>query len=87
MTSTEDATSAAADLDAVLASIFLTPEGKADPYPGFALVREAAPVYQSGFGMKVAGRYEDVQGILRDSRFGQGQEKVDPAAYGLTQPA
>src|SRR5262249_25529194 len=26
----------AAELDAILASIFMTPEGKADPYPGYA---------------------------------------------------
>jgi cytochrome P450 len=85
VTSTEDATSVPVDLDAVLASIFLTPEGKADPYPGYATIREATPLYQSGLGMKVATRYEDVQGILRDNRYGSGDQQVDPANYGLTQ--
>jgi cytochrome P450 len=85
VTSTEDATSAPADLDAVLASIFLTSEGKADPYPGYATIREATPLHQSGLGMKVATRYEDVQMILRDNRYGRGEQNLDPTVFGLTQ--
>src|SRR4051794_13698096 len=85
VTATGDTTTSDADLDAILASIFLTPEGKADPYPGFAQVREATRLYHSGFGLKVAARYDDVQSILRDNRWGQGEDTIDPAAYGLTQ--
>ena len=85
VTSTDETTAATADIDAALAAIFLTHEGKADPYPGYGMIREAAALYQSGFGAKIAGRYEVVQAILRDNRFGMGQGKVDPSAYGLTQ--
>jgi cytochrome P450 len=75
----------AAALDAILASIFLTPEGKADPYPGYATVREATPLHQSSFGLKVATRYDDVNTILRDNRFGKGTFDFDPGVFGLTQ--
>ena len=74
-----------ADLDAILASIFLTAEGKADPYPGYAAVREATAFHQSAFGLKVATRFDDVNAILRDNRFGRGEQRVDPAMFGLTQ--
>jgi cytochrome P450 len=74
----------AAELDAILASIFLTPEGKADPYPGYATVREATPLHQSSFGLKVATRYDDCQTILRDNRFGKGEIDLDPSIFGLT---
>ncbi|MEN3272947.1 MAG: hypothetical protein V7636_1708 [Actinomycetota bacterium] len=75
----------AAALDAILASIFITPEGKADPYPGYATVREATPLHQSNFGIKVASRYDDVNTILRDNRFGRGENNLDPTLFGITQ--
>ena len=78
-------TVSSAELDAILASIFMTPEGKADPYPGFATVREAAQIHHSALGLKVATRYDDVSAILRDNRFGRGEQRLDPALFGLTQ--
>jgi cytochrome P450 len=81
MSDTVDATA----LDAILASIFLTPEGKADPYPGYAQVREATPLHQSSFGIKVVTRYDDVNAILRDNHFGRGDNTLDPTMFGLTQ--
>ena len=72
-------TVSSAELDAILASIFMTPEGKADPYPGFATVREAAQIHHSALGLKVATRYDDVNAILRDNRFGRGEQRFDPA--------
>src|SRR3954464_195736 len=77
-------TVSAADLDAILASIFLTAEGKADPYPGYATVRETTALHQSSFGLKVATRYDDCQAILRDNRFGKGDIDLDPSIFGLT---
>ena len=74
-----------ADLDAILAAIFLTPEGKADPYPGYATVRETTAFHQSALGVKVATRYEDCQVILRDNRFGRGENRIDPSFFGLTE--
>jgi cytochrome P450 len=73
------------ELDAILASIFMTPEGKADPYPGFAIVREAVQIHHSALGLKVATRYDDVNALLRDNRFGRGEQRYDPALFGLTQ--
>jgi cytochrome P450 len=78
-------TETAADLDAILASIFLTPEGKADPYPGYATVREATPLHESALGVKVVTRYDDVNAVLRDNRFGRGDNKLDPAIFSMTQ--
>jgi cytochrome P450 len=74
-----------ADLDAILASIFLTPEGKADPYPGYATVRETTALHQSMLGVGVAGRYEDCQTLLRDNRCGRGENKIDASIFGLSQ--
>ena len=49
----------AVDVNALLAEIFLTPEGKNDPYPRYAAIREHAPVFRSDFGLVVLSRYED----------------------------
>jgi len=72
------------ELDAVLASIFLTAEGKADPYPSYATIREATPLHRSTFGFMIATRYNDCQKILRDNRCGRGQNTLDASAFGLT---
>jgi cytochrome P450 len=74
-----------AELDAILALIFMTAEGKADPYPGFATVREAVQIHHSALGLKVATRYDDVNAILRDNRFGRGEQRFDPALFGVSQ--
>src|SRR4051794_39524412 len=80
-----DTVTSSADLDAILASIFLTPEGKADPYPGYASVREATALHHSALGVMIATRYEDCQSMLRDNRYGRGDNTIDPAMFGLTQ--
>jgi cytochrome P450 len=72
------------ELDAVLASIFLTADGKADPYPSYARIREATPLHRSSFGFAVATRYNDCQQILRDNRCGRGENTIDASAFGLT---
>jgi cytochrome P450 len=74
-----------ADLDAILGSIFLTPEGKADPYPGYATVREATALHHSALDLYVASRYDDCQALLRDPRFGRGEQRIQPEFFGLTQ--
>jgi cytochrome P450 len=75
----------AVDVDALLAEIFLTPEGKSDPYPRYAAIREHAPVFRSAIGFVVVGRYDDCQWVLRDSRFGKGEISAVWEVYGLTQ--
>ena len=76
---------ATVDVDALLAEIFLTPEGKADPYPRYAAIREHSPVFRSNLGLCVVGRYEDCQMVLRDSRFGKGEMGAIWEGYGLTE--
>ena len=38
------------DLDGLFAEILTTPEGKNDPYPRYAAIREHAPAFRSAFG-------------------------------------
>jgi cytochrome P450 len=73
------------DVDALLAEIFLTPEGKSNPYPRYAAIREHAPVFRSAIGFVVVGRYDDCQWVLRDPRFGKGAGGPMWEAYGLTE--
>ena len=42
------------------------PDFAANPYPQYALLREAAPVYPTPFGPWLLTRYDDVLAILRD---------------------
>jgi cytochrome P450 len=72
------------ELDALLASIFLTAEGKADPYASYAAIRETTPLHHSAFGFLVATRYDDCQQLLRDNRCGRGENTIDASAFGLT---
>ena len=63
------------DVDALLAEILLTPEGKADPYPRYAAIREHAPIVpQRDRAWSSSRRYEDCQWVLRDPRFGKGEQ-------------
>ncbi len=73
------------DVDALLAEIFLTPEGKSNPYPRYAAIREHSPVFRSSLGIVVVGRYEDCQWVLRDPRFGKGERGPVWEQYGLTE--
>ncbi|HUZ43195.1 MAG TPA: cytochrome P450 [Acidimicrobiales bacterium] len=73
------------DLDTILATIFMTPEGKADPYPGYATVREASALHESGLGAYVVSRYEDCSSLLRDNRLGRGEQGSQAEYLGLTQ--
>jgi cytochrome P450 len=73
------------DLDGLLAEIFLTPEGKADPYSRYAQIREHVPVFRSALGFVVVGRYEDCQWVLRHARFGKGELGPVWEQYGLTE--
>jgi cytochrome P450 len=75
----------AVDVDALLAEILLTPEGKADPYSRYAAIREQAPASRTVLGFVVVGRYEDCQGLLRDPRFGKGEPGPMWEQYGLTE--
>jgi cytochrome P450 len=75
----------AVDVDALLAEIFLTPEGKSNPYPRYAAIREHAAAFKSAMGFVVVGRYEECQWVLRDARFGKGEIGPVWTEYGLTE--
>jgi cytochrome P450 len=72
------------DADALLAEILLTPEGKSDPYPRYAAIREQSPAFRSAIGIVVVGRYKECQWVLRDPRFGKSDGRAWEA-YGLTE--
>ncbi|MBV9950577.1 MAG: cytochrome P450 [Acidimicrobiia bacterium] len=73
------------DPDALFAEILLTPEGKADPYPRYAAIREHAPAFRSATGVVVLSRFEDCQFLLRDPRFGKGERGAVWEQYELTE--
>ena len=59
------------DADAVFDKIFLTPEGRADPYPLYHQLREARPVHRANLGVWVLSRYDDCWAAMRDPRLGK----------------
>jgi cytochrome P450 len=74
-----------AELDGLLFSVFMTVEGKADPYPAYARIREATDLHRSSLGVGVLTRYEDCHAVLRDNRFGRGDQRLDPSVIGLSE--
>ena len=67
MTAIEDATA-----ESALVNLLITPEGRADPYPHYRLIRDRAPVMRSSTGALVLTRYEDCLTALRNPRLGRG---------------
>jgi cytochrome P450 len=59
------------DAEAVFTKLFLTPEGRADPYPLYHRLREAAPVHRTKMGMWLLSRYDDCWAAMRDPRLGK----------------
>ena len=58
--------------DQVLADLFFTPEGIADPARQYHRLRDISPVHRSGTGTVFLTRFEDCNEVLRDNRFGNG---------------
>lgn len=60
-----------------LADLF-SRERRADPYPGYARLRDAAPVWEAANGFLVLSRHRDCADVLRDVRFGhvEGEDVV-----------
>jgi cytochrome P450 len=79
--------SATVDPDALLAEILTTPEGRADPYSRYAAIREQTAAHRTSIGFIVVTRFEDCQWVLRDARFGKGDESKVAMweRYGLTE--
>ena len=57
--------------DALLLELVATPEGRADPYPRYAALRERAPVHRSTFGLWTLTGYDDCQQLLRHPGVGK----------------
>lgn len=57
--------------DALLMELVATPEGRADPYPRYAGLREQAPVHRSAFGLWTLTGYEDCHQLLRHPGVGK----------------
>lgn len=72
--------------DHLFATIFFTPEGYADPIPSYRELHETAPVHVSAFGGAVLSRYEHCRALLRDPRFGNGDNRVTPSSFNESDP-
>jgi len=59
-------------LDEHLLQVVMTPEGQADPYPYYSLMREEARVSRTAFGPYCVNGYAECQTVLRDPRLGRG---------------
>jgi cytochrome P450 len=57
--------------DALLLELIATPEGRADPYPRYAALRQQAPVHRSTFGIWTLTNYDDCQLLLRHPGVGK----------------
>jgi cytochrome P450 len=57
--------------ETVFKRLFLTPEGRANPYPLYHRLRELSPVHRTGLGLWVLSRYDDCWAAMRDPRFGK----------------
>ncbi len=65
------------NLDGWLLQVLITPEGQADPYPYYALMRDEARVSRTSFGPYVVNGYDECQAVLRDPRLGRGMALED----------
>ncbi|MGH9120557.1 MAG: cytochrome P450, partial [Acidimicrobiales bacterium] len=52
--------------------LLATPEGRADPYPHYARIREHSPIFRSTLGSWIVTRFSDCQQVLRSPHFGKG---------------
>jgi cytochrome P450 len=57
--------------ESVFTKLFLTPEGRANPYPLYHQLRQAAPVHRAKLGMWPRSRYDDCWAAMRDPRLGK----------------
>jgi len=59
------------DAEAVFMQLFLTAEGRANPYPLYHRLRETQPVHRTQLGLWLLSRYDDCWAALRDPRLGK----------------
>src|SRR5579863_7688819 len=63
------------DPDAELVALLATPEGRADPYPHYARIREHTPIFRSRIDNWVVARFSDCQQVLRSPVFGKYSDR------------
>ncbi len=68
--------------DELLAKIFYSPEGFVDPVPLYRQFQDEVGTCISGLGMAVLSRYDDCRAVLRDNRFGNGDNRPGGAFGG-----
>ena len=62
----------ASHAEKIVDRLFLTPEGRSDPYPLYHELRSTAPVhYSEALEAWFVSPYADVAAIVRDPRFGK----------------
>jgi cytochrome P450 len=79
---TESGSDRIAAADAVFRRLFLTPEGRADPYPLYHRLRDLNPVHHTSLGMWVLSRYDDCWAAMRDPRFGKAYAEQVEQRFG-----
>lgn len=62
------------EVDGLLANLFMTEEGRNDPYSIYAKLHQKPPCHQVSLGMIVLTRFDDCQKLLRDNRFGKDDD-------------
>ncbi len=68
--------------DAVFTKLFLTPEGRTNPYPLYHELRAAQPVHRTKLGLWLLSRYDDCWAATRDPRFGKNYAVQTEQRYG-----
>ncbi len=68
--------------EAIYTQLFLTPEGRANPYPLYHQLRERAPVHRTERGMWLLSRYDDCWAALRDPRLGKDYVRQTEQRFG-----
>jgi cytochrome P450 len=74
--------SAPNDADALFEKLFLTAEGRANPYPLYDQLRASRPVHRANLGMWVLTRYDDCWAAMRDPRFGKDYARQIEQRFG-----
>jgi cytochrome P450 len=72
---TSTAATVAFDPEAELVTVLATPEGRADPYPHYARIREHAPLFRSTMGNWIVTRFADCQQVLRAAAFAKSTDQ------------
>jgi cytochrome P450 len=65
--------------DQLLGEVLTSPDGRRNPYPRYAEIRERAPQFRSALGFAVLSRYEDCLAVLRSPHLGRGGPPEDRA--------